>query len=115
MEFQTLIEQKEHYKSEWHRYNLKRKVANLAALSLDEYQRRFPTASGDSTDLNFYCKCCKRHFSSKNSFNNHNQSKKHGLNSTASDKNHATDTQTTDLDSNTIEVINRTLRFLNLI
>lgn len=32
--------QRDHYKSDWHRYNLKRKVADLPAVSLQDFQER---------------------------------------------------------------------------
>ena len=32
--------QKEHYKSDWHRYNLKRKVADLPPVTAENFQER---------------------------------------------------------------------------
>jgi len=32
--------QKEHYKSDWHRYNLKRKVADLPPVTAENFQQR---------------------------------------------------------------------------
>ena len=32
--------QKEHYKSDWHRYNLKRKVTDLPPVTLEDYEER---------------------------------------------------------------------------
>ena len=37
--FTTMEELKEHYKSDWHRYNLKRKVAGLPVVGNDLFQR----------------------------------------------------------------------------
>lgn len=36
----SLEEQRDHYRTEWHRYNLKRKVADLPALSFEEFSHR---------------------------------------------------------------------------
>lgn len=41
-------ELREHYKTEWHRHNLKRKVAELAPLTLDEFQERVSAFLGQS-------------------------------------------------------------------
>ena len=38
--FASEEEMKEHYRSDWHRYNLKRKVAGLAPLPLVVYEER---------------------------------------------------------------------------
>ena len=38
--FATEEEMKDHYRSEWHRYNLKRKVAGLAPLSREAFEER---------------------------------------------------------------------------
>ena len=32
--------QRHHYKSDWHRYNLKRKVVSLPPVTVEEFQRR---------------------------------------------------------------------------
>ena len=43
-------ELREHYKTEWHRHNLKRKVAELAPLNLEEFQERVTAFLGQSSD-----------------------------------------------------------------
>jgi pre-60S factor REI1 len=43
-------ELREHYKTEWHRHNLKRKVAQLAPLTLEEFQERVAAFLGQSDD-----------------------------------------------------------------
>ena len=43
-------ELREHYKTEWHRHNLKRKVAELAPLSFEEFQERVAAFLGQSSD-----------------------------------------------------------------
>lgn len=32
--------QRDHYKTDWHRYNLKRKVADLPAVSIEDFMQR---------------------------------------------------------------------------
>ncbi|PAA72858.1 hypothetical protein BOX15_Mlig025600g1 [Macrostomum lignano] len=85
-------EQREHYKSEWHRYNLKRKVANLPPIPIDEfnlkktlfaksdYEAHNPTGSGGEEKSKKslpYCSACHKKFSSAKAFENHVASKKH--------------------------------------
>ena len=41
---------REHYKTEWHRHNLKRKVAELAPLTLQEFQERVTAFLSDGGD-----------------------------------------------------------------
>jgi pre-60S factor REI1 len=43
--FETEAAMKEHYKSEWHRHNLKRKVAGLAPLNRDAFEQRAASAA----------------------------------------------------------------------
>lgn len=38
--FKDLEIQRQHYKSDWHRYNLKRKVAELPPASAEEFQKK---------------------------------------------------------------------------
>lgn len=38
--FQTPESQRNHYRSEWHRYNLKRKVVNLPCVTLDQFSSK---------------------------------------------------------------------------
>lgn len=73
--------QREHYKSEWHRYNLKRKIAELPPLTNEAFQERV-NLQREKDQLNnkvvvFFCKICKKSFSSENAFRNHLNSKKH--------------------------------------
>ena len=42
--FGTPLEQKEHYRSDWHRYNLKRKLAELPPISAEGFARRLQCA-----------------------------------------------------------------------
>jgi pre-60S factor REI1 len=38
--FNNSESQREHYKTDWHRYNLKRKVADLPAVTLTDFNQR---------------------------------------------------------------------------
>lgn len=76
--------QRLHYKSDWHRYNLKRKVAELPPVTSEEFQLRvFNQRNADELskqDYNMYCQVCKNNFRNENAFNNHLNSKKHKTN-----------------------------------
>lgn len=73
--------QREHYKSDWHRYNLKRKIANLPSVTAEEFnnrviqQRNLIEKSNESTSK--YCETCKKSFGNEKSYENHLNSKKH--------------------------------------
>ncbi len=74
--------QREHYKSDWHRYNLKRKVSELPPITAEEFARRVLLVQNEneqkSKGKNYtYCTVCKKSFSSDQSFQNHLRSRKH--------------------------------------
>ena len=79
--FRDLEVQRQHYKSDWHRYNLKRKVAELPPVSVEEFQRKVIAYRGKVDELNqdqsAVCKVCRKNFNSKNQYENHLVSKKH--------------------------------------
>lgn len=79
--FQNADMQREHYKTDWHRYNLKRKIAELPPVSFEEFEKRVSQQkSADAAaleDQSLYCKACKKLFKSKNAHDNHLGSKKH--------------------------------------
>lgn len=81
--FKTPELQREHYKLDWHRYNLKRKVANIPPVTLEEFDARAKEhremAQESNQDYSEYCKYCSKMFNSKNAYNNHLNSKKHKL------------------------------------
>lgn len=74
--------QREHYKTDWHRYNLKRKVVDLPPVSAEAFQERVleqrsqmaDTAAGERSA---YCRTCRKKFNSAKSYENHLQSRKH--------------------------------------
>ncbi|XP_032511856.2 cytoplasmic 60S subunit biogenesis factor ZNF622 [Danaus plexippus] len=81
--FKTADLQREHYKLDWHRYNLKRKVACIPPVTLEEFEQRAKEhreqAQNVERDESSYCKYCSKSFNTKNAFNNHLNSKKHKL------------------------------------
>ncbi|KAJ2901628.1 zinc finger protein Yan [Zalerion maritima] len=75
--------QKAHMKSDWHRYNLKRKVASLPPISSDVFNDRVlqakeeSSASAGKVAFQKPCEACKKTFYSENSYRNHLSSAKH--------------------------------------
>ena len=64
--------QRSHYKTDWHRYNLKRRVAEMAPLSAEEFRRRVVAqrskAEEDALQAQYTGECglCEKKFSSPN-------------------------------------------------
>eukprot|EP00743_Colponemidia_sp_Colp-15_P002986 GILK01003229.1.p1 GENE.GILK01003229.1~~GILK01003229.1.p1 ORF type:complete len:440 (-),score=64.39 GILK01003229.1:96-1361(-) len=77
--FQTADQQREHYRLEWHRYNLKRKVAGLGPVSLEVFETRLAAIAPNTVKKPFSGKCnaCNKHYSTENAYNQHLLSKKH--------------------------------------
>lgn len=80
--FKTRDLQRDHYKSDWHRYNLKRKIAELPPVSAEEFQKRVQSVQLENVNQSkgktyTYCSVCKKSFASEQSFENHLQSKRH--------------------------------------
>lgn len=73
--------QRQHYKTDWHRYNLKRKVADLPVVSAEEFQRRVLIQREkddlDNRSTSVHCQVCRKNFSTQNAYENHLNSKKH--------------------------------------
>lgn len=75
--------QRAHYKTDWHRYNLKRKVADMPPVTAENFQERVlaQRAAADQqltdTAATEYCTVCNKRFSSANAYQNHLQSHKH--------------------------------------
>lgn len=80
--FQNADLQREHYKTDWHRYNLKRKVASLPPVTKADFDGRLAKlaedqAKANKTNSKDYCAACSRNFSTDKAFDNHMKSKKH--------------------------------------
>ena len=77
--FKDADSQRSHYKTDWHRYNLKRKVAELLPVSAENFQDRV-LAHRDTAvekDTRRICEACKKHFTSENSYESHLRSRRH--------------------------------------
>lgn len=76
--FKDAVIQRSHYKTDWHRYNLKRKVAELPPVSTETFQEKVlaqrETASENQHEM---CEACRKHFTSRNSYESHIRSRKH--------------------------------------
>lgn len=81
--------QRLHYKTDWHRYNLKRKVAELPPVTSEEFQRRVITQRTNDEigkqDKSVYCNVCRKSFGNQKAYENHMNSKKHKENELAYD------------------------------
>lgn len=81
VKFQTPDIQRDHYKTDWHRYNLKRRVADLPPVTAEEFQKRVQqqrTADQKALEpVSLYCTACRKQFISDKSYENHLNSKKH--------------------------------------
>lgn len=75
--------QRDHYKSEWHRYNLKRKIVSLPPVTAENFAERvaLQEAAGveSAKDTSRYCTVCKKAFGNDKAFQSHIISKKHSI------------------------------------
>lgn len=83
--FEDAPMQRAHYRSDWHRYNLRRKVSDLPPVSESVFQMRADSAVkakhqemvDASSNISFECKPCRKSFATENAYNNHLESRKH--------------------------------------
>nr|CAG4650156.1 EOG090X06E3 [Sida crystallina] len=81
--FKEAAIQRDHYKTDWHRYNLKRKVVDLPPVTAEAFQERVleqraqAVKQQSSHSFSTYCQFCRKKFGSQKSYENHLQSKKH--------------------------------------
>ncbi|KAJ2398409.1 pre-60S factor rei1 [Coemansia sp. RSA 2603] len=81
--FYSAEQQRAHYRTDWHRYNLKRKVAELPAVTAESFAQRVlaqqAKTAEDEKKKGFSAECtvCKKSYGSENGFKNHLSSKKH--------------------------------------
>ncbi|KAJ8024534.1 hypothetical protein HOLleu_34467 [Holothuria leucospilota] len=79
--FNTADLQRFHYKSDWHRYNLKRKVVEMPPVTAEDFKQRVLAQQAHNAeaerDTSTFCKICGKHFNTENAYSNHLQSKKH--------------------------------------
>ncbi|XP_074601047.1 cytoplasmic 60S subunit biogenesis factor ZNF622-like [Brevipalpus obovatus] len=84
--FTTNEWQKQHYRTDWHQYNLKRKVASLPAVPHEAFERLKQAKQQQSADDGAsvakidscqHCIDCRKTFSSLKAYEQHCQSRKH--------------------------------------
>ncbi|KAI8878843.1 hypothetical protein K501DRAFT_227703 [Backusella circina FSU 941] len=82
--FRSAEGQRTHYRSEWHRYNLKRKVVSLPPVTSEQFSSKAQAREVQEEETkkvaettNNYCGTCRKSFGSLKQFENHVQSKKH--------------------------------------
>lgn len=79
--FHDADNQREHYKTDWHRYNLKRRVGELPPVTAEEFQKRVLQQrlldEKAEEEITLYCNVCRKQFISEKSHENHLNSKKH--------------------------------------
>ncbi|KAM0331429.1 hypothetical protein ACHAQA_003102 [Verticillium albo-atrum] len=77
--------QRGHMKSDWHRYNLKRRVASLPPITSETFNdkvlqaRAVQTAEAEKALFERSCDACQKNYSSENAYQNHLTSSKHKL------------------------------------
>ena len=65
-------------RSEWHRYNIKRKAANLPPVELEQFETKVEKRMEQQVIVEkLECEPCQKHFKTENQFKNHELSKKH--------------------------------------
>ncbi|ORX63938.1 hypothetical protein BCR32DRAFT_134187 [Anaeromyces robustus] len=79
--FQNIEAQRIHYKQDWHKYNLKRKVAGLPSVTETEFNEKINKQIEENALANqiktWNCEACKKIFNTENAYKNHEISKKH--------------------------------------
>lgn len=73
--------QRAHYKTDWHRYNLRRKVAGMAPVGAEGFQERVRAqralAEPESKGAATYCTVCSKKFACFKAYENHLRSRRH--------------------------------------
>jgi len=77
-------QQSEHYKTQWHRYNVKRKVAGLPAVEREVFETKLQAVlreqqGFEKKNIVYRCRVCKRKFKSESTLEQHLETKKHML------------------------------------
>ncbi|KAI8644359.1 C2H2 type zinc-finger-domain-containing protein [Parasitella parasitica] len=81
--FPSSGKQRDHFRTDWHKYNLKRKIANLSSVNAEQFaqkvlaQQQQGLEEHERQGLIYECPLCKKSYYSENGYNNHVQSKKH--------------------------------------
>ncbi|KAI9013820.1 C2H2 type zinc-finger-domain-containing protein [Phycomyces nitens] len=81
--FPTSEKQRAHYRTDWHKYNLKRKIAELVPVDAEQFaqkvlaQQAVGREEEERSSLIYECPTCKKSYGSENAYHNHVQSRKH--------------------------------------
>ncbi|KAI9469694.1 MAG: C2H2 type zinc-finger-domain-containing protein [Benjaminiella poitrasii] len=81
--FQTTERQRAHYRTDWHKYNLKRKIAQLSPVTAEQFAQKVLARQTRGREeekrqgLVYECVICRKSYSSENAFSNHLLSKRH--------------------------------------
>ncbi|KAJ2857590.1 pre-60S factor rei1 [Coemansia erecta] len=81
--FYSADQQRTHYRTDWHRYNLKRKVAELPPVTAESFAQRVLAQQAKTAEaakkaqFSADCTVCRKTYGSENAFKNHLVSKKH--------------------------------------
>jgi len=82
--FKEASHQRDHYKTDWHRYNLKRKVAELPPVNESDFKNRMSKheeqrkeLSGETKPQTWYCVVTSKTFATEKAYQNHLKSKKY--------------------------------------
>lgn len=90
--FETGETHRVHYKTDWHRYNLKRKIINLLPVDRPTFESRILSQQAkqdeENTKGSIYCTICRKSYSSQKSFDSHISSKQHKNLASQSDNEH---------------------------
>ncbi|KAI7876590.1 hypothetical protein K492DRAFT_210235 [Lichtheimia hyalospora FSU 10163] len=81
--FPTSERQRSHCRTDWHKYNLKRKIADLPPVDAEQFaqkvlaQQALHREEEERQGLSYECSTCRKTYTSENGYYNHMQSKKH--------------------------------------
>jgi len=77
--FTTGEMQRDHYRTEWHRYNLKRKVVGYEPVTEEVFKDRVEAQNAADTGAptSAYCQACSKSFASKQALESHQRSRRH--------------------------------------
>ncbi|EXJ70937.1 uncharacterized protein A1O5_05929 [Cladophialophora psammophila CBS 110553] len=95
--FRNSDAQRTHMRSDWHRYNLKRRLAELPAVSSEDYNEKVMAAQATTNAAAAQaayaklCTTCQKTYYSENAYQNHLASKAHKTREVASDRGSARD------------------------
>ncbi|XP_012523679.2 zinc finger protein 622 [Monomorium pharaonis] len=90
VKFTNLAIFKDHYRSEWHKYNIRVTINGLPSITLEDFQKKeaiYRENTANHTKGKHTCKVCRKKFSSQKQYENHLASKTHKNKLEQNDKN----------------------------